>query len=477
MLREHARPLMWRCMMVDIAALVVAFEVAYWLRGTLLASVLGRWLPSPIMSAMTYDWMYAFILPIWVGLILGWGLYHPRRLMSFRRLPIDLAKVSGIGLLLLAGVTYALKVPDISRIFLLLFTGIGVVTLLLGRLLMRSALRRQGEILSYSNVIVVGTNEKAVEFATQIAANQRWGVRLLGLVSESRHGPSEMQGGPHTVLGRLEDLEHICQTQVVDEVIFVVPGRVVNDLEDIFLMCEELGVNARIAVGMFPHVIARASLDELNHVPLLSFTTAPSNWFALSFKRVMDLLLAWSLLIAGIPLWLAIAVGIRLDSHGPVFFAQERCGLHGRRFTMYKFRSMIADAERRLSDIADLNELEGPVFKVRNDPRVTRVGRWIRRYSLDEFPQLINVIRGDMSIVGPRPALQVEVDKYERWQRRRLSMKPGLTCLWAIRGRNRIPFERWMEMDLEYIDHWSIGLDLKILACTLPAVLSGDGAS
>jgi exopolysaccharide biosynthesis polyprenyl glycosylphosphotransferase len=256
-----------------------------------------------------------------------------------------------------------------------------------------------------------------------------------------------------------------------------VPGKIASELEDVFLMCEELGVNARIAVGMFPHLIAHASLDEFVNIPLLTFTTKPTNWFALGVKRAMDLVIAWGAVLVGLPVWAMIGVGIKLDSKGPMFFCQERCGLNGRRFTMYKFRSMVADAEARLPEVASLNELKGPVFKARNDPRVTRVGRILRRCSLDEIPQLLNVIKGDMSVVGPRPPLAVEVDKYERWQRRRLSMKPGLTCLWAIRGRTLIPFEQWMEMDLEYIDNWSLGLDLEILVKTVPAVFSGRGAS
>jgi lipopolysaccharide/colanic/teichoic acid biosynthesis glycosyltransferase len=191
----------------------------------------------------------------------------------------------------------------------------------------------------------------------------------------------------------------------------------------------------------------------------------------------MDLCIAWSVLIVAMPLWLLTAVMIKLDSAGPIFFCQERCGLNGRRFTMYKFRSMVADAELRIDELSTYNELVGPVFKIKNDPRVTRVGKLLRKTSLDEIPQLLNVIKGDMSIIGPRPAIPAEVDKYERWQRRRLSMKPGLTSLWVVRGRNDIPFEQWMQFDLEYIDKWSLELDVKILLQTIPVVLTGRGAS
>jgi exopolysaccharide biosynthesis polyprenyl glycosylphosphotransferase len=260
-------------------------------------------------------------------------------------------------------------------------------------------------------------------------------------------------------------------------VIFVVPGKILSDMEDLFLLCEELGVNARIAVGIFPHLIARATLEDFSNIPLLTFSTKPTNWAALMVKRIMDLCIAWSVLIVAMPLWLLTAMMIKLDSAGPIFFCQERCGLNGRRFTMYKFRSMVADAELRIDELSTYNELVGPVFKIKNDPRVTRVGKLLRKTSLDEIPQLLNVIKGDMSIIGPRPAIPAEVDKYERWQRRRLSMKPGLTSLWVVRGRNDIPFEQWMQFDLEYIDKWSLELDVKILLQTIPVVLTGRGAS
>lgn len=474
MLRERSRQLMWRCIAIDVLALVVAFEAAYWMRHTIMA----RWLPTPPSSIMTYDWMYGFVFPIWIGLMFSAGLYQSRRLHSFRGLPADLAKVSGMGLLLLMGVTYLLKVPDISRIFLIVFVGLAVGALIVGRLIVRAYLRRSGRSeLQWCNVIVVGTTGKALEFARSVNSSGSWGFRLLGLVSEQRSGPYEQRIEDLDVLGGLDDLEHLLKSRVVDEVIFVVPGKIAGELEDVFLLCEELGVNARVAVGMFPHLIARASLDEFGQIPLLTFTTKPTNWFALGVKRILDLVIGWSVALAGVPLWLLIAGAIKLDSPGPTFFCQERCGLNGRRFTMYKFRSMVHDAEARFAEVSSLNELSGPVFKARNDPRVTRIGRWLRRFSLDETPQLLNVIKGDMSIVGPRPPLQTEVDKYERWQRRRLSMKPGLTCLWAVRGRNDIPFDQWMGMDLEYIDNWSLWLDLTILLRTVPVVISGRGGS
>ena len=344
--------------------------------------------------------------------------------------------------------------------------------------MLRSNLRRQGRSdYVLSNVLVVGTGEKAQSFADLLNQNQKWGLHLIGMVAENRFGTYPDRAGNHVVIGNLDDLEWICHKNVVDEVIFVVPGKILSDMEDLFLLCEELGVNARIAVGIFPHLIARATLEDFSNIPLLTFSTKPTNWVALLVKRGIDLVIAWSALIFAMPVWLLIAVIVKLDSNGPVLFCQERCGLNGRRFTMYKFRSMVVDAELRMKEVFSHNELVGPVFKIKNDPRVTRAGKLLRKTSFDEIPQLLNVIKGDMSIVGPRPAIPAEVDKYERWQRRRLSMKPGLTSLWVVRGRNNIPFEQWMQFDLEYIDKWSLELDAKILLQTIPVVLTGRGAS
>jgi len=209
---------------------------------------------------------------------------------------------------------------------------------------------------------------------------------------------------------------------------------------------------------------------------MLRFSRAPSDHLALAVKRAFDVVASALALLVLAPVFAATAIAIKLDSQGPVFFRQRRVGLNGRTFQILKFRSMYVDAEARLEQLRARNEMTGPVFKMANDPRVTRVGRLIRKTSLDEFPQFWNVLLGDMSVVGPRPPLPAEVRKYRQWQRRRLSMKPGLTCIWQVSGRNQIDFERWMELDLEYIDDWSLWRDLHICLRTIPAVLTARGA-
>jgi len=264
----------------------------------------------------------------------------------------------------------------------------------------------------------------------------------------------------------------------IDEVVFAVTRKKLDEMKQIFIMCEELGIRTRVAMNIFQNRVARLELEELEGVPFLTFTTTPSNETQLALKRALDVAVSLLVLALAGPAIGIAALAIRSTSPGSVLFKQKRIGLNGRMFTLYKFRTMIEDAHARREEVAHLNEMNGPAFKAKDDPRVTPVGRFLRRFSLDEIPQLWNVLKGDMSLVGPRPPIPEEVASYHRWHRRRLSMKPGLTCLWQVSGRNDIQdFDRWMKLDLQYIDNWSPTLDLKILLRTIPAVLSGKGAS
>jgi len=235
-------------------------------------------------------------------------------------------------------------------------------------------------------------------------------------------------------------------------------------------------VRTRIAVDFFPHVNSTVSLDRFGATPLLTFSAAPYDEVRLLAKRAIDLAIAAAGLIVLSPLMLVIAAIIRLTSPGPAIFRQTRCGLNGRQFVFYKFRSMCKDAEEMKSALEHLSTRE-TAFKIPDDPRLTAVGRYLRKFSIDEWPQLWNVLRGDMSLVGPRPAVPSEVERYKRWQRRRLRMRPGLTCLWAVSGRDAVDFETWMKMDMQYIDNWSLALDWKILLQTIPRVIAGRGAN
>jgi len=312
--------------------------------------------------------------------------------------------------------------------------------------------------LDIRHVAVVGSGPPALEFARTIDTHRIWGLNLVGVFHRDEARGLLERGG-------------------IDELILVIDQESLDEFTETFLLCEELGVTARVVLNFFPHSIARMELHEFDGFPLLSFSTTPTNEALMFVRRILDIVLATVIVgIFGPLLMLPTALLIKLTSPGPVLFRQKRCGLNGRQFVMYKFRSMFDRSEHLRGDLDSLNEMDGPVFKSSRDPRVTTIGKIIRRFSIDELPQVFNVLHGDMSLVGPRPPLPEEVARYERWQRRRLSMKPGMTCLWQISGRNEVSFEDWMKLDLTYIDNWSLLLDLKILLKTVPVVLLGRGA-
>ncbi|MCZ6816459.1 MAG: sugar transferase [Planctomycetota bacterium] len=321
-------------------------------------------------------------------------------------------------------------------------------------------------------VVIVGTGREAVRIR-----------RLLRSVAFDRptlvanlRGPWERDSTPddHDT-DDIGQLGPILDRNVVDEVIFAAPLEELPNLLPYVALCEEVGVTAHVPVeSSICHSIPE--IVNFHGVPLLAYSPAQHSPEMLGVKRFLDVGFAIIGITVTAPIIIGCAIAVWLTCGRPILFRQRRSGLNGREFWMYKFRTMEPDAESKLAEIAHLNEYDGPAFKAVNDPRVTRVGAVLRRWSLDEFPQLFNVLFGDMSIVGPRPPIPDEVENYDRWQRRRLSMRPGLTCLWQIKGRHRIGFEEWMKLDLFYIDHWSLKLDFLIICKTIPTVLSGSGA-
>jgi exopolysaccharide biosynthesis polyprenyl glycosylphosphotransferase len=276
----------------------------------------------------------------------------------------------------------------------------------------------------------------------------------------------------------MEQLNTVIADQPVDEVLVALPMDKYGPLvETIVRQCEEQGVIVRLQTDISCLQVARSYVDELEGVPVMTIQSGPQDGWALVAKRLIDFIGSAVLLIALAPLFAIVALLIRFDSRGPVFFAQERVGYNKRRFRVLKFRTMAVEAEKQQHVLEHLNEVEGPVFKIKKDPRITRVGAFLRRFSIDELPQLVNVLKGDMSLVGPRPLPVRDVERIDKqWHKRRFSIKPGITCLWQVNGRSNIGFNEWVRMDLDYIDKWSLGLDLVILLKTLPAVFRGPGA-
>ena len=323
-------------------------------------------------------------------------------------------------------------------------------------------------------VLIVGTNRDAVRLRRLLRSVTFGRPSVLGhLRGAWETDPSHVETG--AILGGIDQLSQVLDRHVVDEVLFSAPLDHLAEVLPYVRLCEEIGVTSHIqAESMACHSIPE--MVDFHGIPLLLYAPARHSPELLTIKRALDILFAIiGILLTG-PIMLICAIAIKLTSPGPILFRQRRSGLNGREFQMYKFRTMDPDAETKQAELAHLNEAAGPVFKMKHDPRVTGLGRFLRRWSLDELPQLFNVIMGDMAIVGPRPPIPAEVRQYDRWQRRRLSMRPGLTCLWQIKGRHRIGFQEWMQLDLFYIDHWSLRLDFLILFRTVSTVLSGSGA-
>ncbi len=440
--------------------------------------------PARLYPLASYLPILPLALAIWGALLLLSGRYRSHRTVPLLDESWAVLRVCASGTILFTLALYVFRIDvrllgndQISRAWVLLFGIFASLLLLAEKLFLRVSSRYvRSRGFNYRTVLIVGTNAAALKIADSIHGHRFWGYRILGFIVNG-HTPAQPWPSRYPILGELKHITHIIENNVVDDVIFAVSRRDLDRLEDLFLSLQEQGIRTRFAVNLFPHTQARVELEDLDGMPLLSFATGPTSPLPLMAKRVMDIALSSLLLLLGLPMVGAIAALIKVSSHGNVLFRQTRCGLNGRIFTLYKFRTMVEDAEERRRNLEHLNEMNGPVFKLRSDPRVTWLGRFLRRFSLDELPQLWNVVRGDMSLVGPRPPIPEEVARYQRWQRRRLSMKPGLTCLWQVSGRNQIDFDRWMQLDLEYIDSWSPMLDFKILLKTIPAVLSGRGAS
>ncbi|HUK13427.1 MAG TPA: sugar transferase [Thermoanaerobaculaceae bacterium] len=476
MLREPARLIAYRRLVVDALLTAASFLLAHQLRSHVLPAILPGVFPRGLYPVASYLPLLAVVLPLWMLLLAATRLASPGHVLSLRREAAKELQVAALAVVIVAAAGYLWRLEFISRPFLLLFGVINGVVLASARVAeRRTAWGRRLAEAPERRVVIVGCGDDAVSLARQVDEHRAWGLRLRGLVDPDGLGRTEVAGFP--VVCAVDRLADLLTHEVVDEVVLAVPTRQLGELESALLACQELGVRVRVALRPFPHLQPHLEVEALNGVPLVTFATMPTAPLALFVKRLLDLAVAALALAVAAPLWLAIALAVRLSSRGPVLYRQVRCGLHGRRFVLLKFRTMVEGAERMQAEVAHLNVMDGPVFKAPGDPRVTRLGRWLRRSSLDELPQLVNVLRSDMSLVGPRPPIPEEVERYEPWQRRRLAMKPGITCLWQISGRTELDFNTWMELDLAYIDNWSLWLDAKILALTVPAVFSGRGAA
>ncbi len=421
----------------------------------------------------------ACMLIVWYIVFNLQGIYRSHRLSRFSEELREIGRAVFLASLMLLMVA---QVGHWQIITLWTATCVGLIGFgLIGTMrgLLRLNLRRlrlRGH--NIKTLLIVGGGPRARWFANQVRQRTDLGYRIIGYVDdETNFNGHGVQGVPR--IGDVQDLPRIIANDVIDEVFVALPIKSqYSQIEAAINLLEEQGIMVHLFSDHFPHQLARSHPSEFEGTQLLSLHSAPSITWRTEIKRMLDLAVAGSALLLLSPLFALVALGIKLDSKGPVFFVQGRVGFNKRRFRMIKFRTMCADAEARMEEIEHLNEKSGPIFKITNDPRTTRVGKWLRKTSVDELPQLINVLLGHMSIVGPRPLSVRDAMSMElAWQKRRFSVKPGLTCLWQVSGRSNLSFEQWMELDLEYIDRWSLGLDGLIVLRTIPAILSARGAS
>jgi exopolysaccharide biosynthesis polyprenyl glycosylphosphotransferase len=459
--------------LIDSILVALAFVGAYQTR-TLLHFAFGKlfhflfYIDFPIATLLLVVSVLSWLATgYWFNIYEKLDSAHPSVVLR------DTLRQCVLGAVCLVLAEYLLRL-DLSRFFIVLFTAYAWILLCLFRInaaRVIGAVRRRFGTAHF--VMVVGTGERARRLGEALEQSEDYGIRLLGFLDEE---PGEVELSRTYEQYPLSRLQELLRKHVIDEIIFAVDSGNLAGMEDVFLRCDEEGVRTRVVLDFFPHVNSQIYLDRLGTTPLLTFSAAPHDEIRLLMKRITDVLVAVPALILSLPFMLVIGLLIRLTSSGPALFRQQRCGLNGRRFTFYKFRSMCDNAEELKASLMHLNH-KSTAFKIPDDPRLTPIGRFLRKFSIDEWPQLWNVLKGEMSLVGPRPAVPEEVEQYQTWQRRRLRMRPGLTCLWALAGRDRLDFDTWMKMDMQYIDTWSLELDLKILLRTIPHVLTGSGAN
>ncbi|MGZ8463085.1 MAG: sugar transferase [Candidatus Deferrimicrobiaceae bacterium] len=455
--------------LADLSVTILVFLLAFWIR-----DMFVRDDPADFLSHVA---LLPLVLAIWSFSLTNFGAYRSPRESSRLDYAWAVARAVAVGLVVLLTLLFLVKIKYVSRAIVVMFAGLDFLGLFLIRLWFVWRFRRSfrdGD--THLQVLIIGTGRRASRLADALRQDVEWGLHIVGHLDPDEALIGESIGDAK-VLGSVEDISSVLKGNVIDEVILAIPRAMIADVEQIAFACEEEGVRFSIMADVFDVRVASMKLVEFSGLPLLTLSPVARDEWKDLVKRSMDLAISLAFLPVLLMVTAGIAITIKLDSPGPVFFVQQRVGLHKRRFAMFKFRTMYDGSDSRLKELEHLNEAAGPIFKIADDPRITGVGKFLRRTSLDELPQLFNVIRGEMSLVGPRPMSLRDVDLFDKGiQRKRFSVNPGLTCLWQISGRSLLPFSKWVELDLYYISHWSLGLDFKILLKTLPAVVRGTGA-
>lgn len=424
--------------------------------------------------------LFVAFLILWHYIFSLFDLYGSRRLSTVSKEIKDIIKATSLGTFTIYILSLIFFIDMVTPIFLISFWSISSVTTILIRLAMRYTLkfiRLQGRNLRY--LLIVGTNSRTIKFAKKIESRPELGYVLLGFVDVDWERGDKLKKSGCRQVADLDGFIEFIRNNAVDEVLISLPVKSFYEETALIInVCENQGILIRYLPNIFDTEFAKLKLEDFGDEPFVSHHIGPmENWQGL-VKAVLDRVLSLILLLFILPLFIVVGILIKITSRGPLFFIQNRIGLNKRLFRLYKFRTMIKDGDQQQTKLEVLNEVVGAAFKIKNDPRVTKIGRILRKTSIDELPQLINVLKGDMSLVGPRPLPVRDYNEFNKdWQRRRFSVRPGITCLWQVNGRHNIPFDKWMELDLEYIDQWNLLLDLSILFRTIPAVLKRTGAS
>lgn len=467
MLKQQAKLFNNISQLVDIILIIASFWLAYAYRVSL---------GEHLEDIRDYLWIMLIVIPTWRFLIAKYSLYTSVRTVSIYRIISSLAKVHLIGGVVTASVLYLLDPAGFNRELFGSFMVISAILLTSGKLSMKgvlSLLRKRG--YNTRNLVIIGDAKQRNKFEHLVKEHSQWGLTIAGVFQLSEH-PHKNDQAP--VLADVDALVEFCKLHPIDEVIFCLARNDIQNIDDYVFEMDLMGVAVRMVLDSYR---AHRTYQEVamfhGALPILTFHCLAFDSYELFLKRCLDIFGALVGLVLTFILLPFIALAIKIDSPGPLLFGQQRVGEHGRLFTCWKFRSMYIDAEKRKQELTHLNEMSGAIFKIKNDPRITKVGHFIRKTSLDELPQFWNVLRGEMALVGTRPPTPDEVAHYENWHRRRISIKPGITGLWQISGRNQIQdFDDIVRLDLEYIDKWNIWLDIKILLKTFKVVFVREGS-
>jgi exopolysaccharide biosynthesis polyprenyl glycosylphosphotransferase len=479
MLREHGSITSAIQKFMDIAITAVSFIAAYYIKRNLLPGSLSNLSTDP-----NYYIVLLLIIITWYISFAWMGMYLSYRQSLFYQFFVKIVKAVFLGMVLLNISLYILHIQGISRLLMGIFMVLDILLLTVSKFAVYKALRKiRSSGINTRNVLIIGSKERAKDVIKAVENNRDTGYKILGCFDIEKELIDTSVVNGHRIIGEIKNLKDFLKNNIVDELIFAMPMRLIDNASRYLTLAETMGVKVRIIPDwqldhlMYQPGIAEIRIEDFIGLHTMSLQTTPPNEGRLFLKTLLDLFASFFLIIITFPLFLLIAIAIKLFSKGPVLYKQERLGLNGRRFNLYKFRTMVKNADQMLSELKAHNEADGPAFKMKNDPRIIPfIGTFLRKTSLDELPQLINILKGEMSLVGPRPPIPTEVDEYSIWQRRRLSMKPGLTCFWQIAPRrNDLSFNEWMHLDLKYIDTWSLFNDLKLIVLTLRAVVFGAG--